>query len=466
MKAKRIALFILSLSLPFTIAGRESEAKIRLDIVEEQAAQSFGRLAIREAGANDDPFTIFDRAFSDYSTQFPSYLDITALNVTAKDAIDLADYDPNYVAPGFSDVMYDYQVKLVSSLPMADRLNFNSLRRQNYSFDRYVALNEGKYEDLNQALKYPHAEIPLDPKLPITPEHPDFTPINPNNTTQTTAVAISGILAILASAGLKDAAITAFTACISTMTTGLSASWIPVVGWALAVALVVGALIALTVIIVENWPKIKTAMDEMKAWFLEEFSKFASFIESFFSDATAKGRESVISSRRQIGDKTFEFEEVLADDVSAELAMTRRAQDEQNIFLMQIVKPFSFQVALALPVDEDFCVRYKTHCLGFSSYTWPENVARDLILRAGSGYTSVKPELHLHNPNPPQLPNPNKPKLPNFAFRHFHNFNADGTRSKGDLLHWVHSFFGPLYTWSTDGIGEVHNPLNAIQKEK
>ena len=230
--------------------------------------------------------------------------------------------------------------------------------------------------------------------------------------------------------------------------------------------MVVGALIALTVIIVENWSKIKTVMDEMKAWFLEEFSKFASFIESFFSDATAKGRESVISSRRQIGDKTFEFEEVLADDVSAELAMTRRAQDEQNIFLMQIVKPFSFQVALALPVDEDFCVRYKTHCLGFSSYTWPENVARDLILRAGSGYTSVKSELHLHNPNPPQLPNPNKPKLPNFAFRHFHNFNADGTRSKGDLLHWVHSFFGPLYTWSTDGIGEVHNPLNAIQKEK
>ena len=59
--------------------------------------------------------------------------------------------------------------------------------------------------------------------------------------TRTVTVATAGIITILTNAGLSETVISAFTACISTMTTGLSTSWIPFVGWALAVALITGA---------------------------------------------------------------------------------------------------------------------------------------------------------------------------------------------------------------------------------
>mgnify|MGYP004699167449 CR=1 FL=1 len=464
MKAKKLFLLLLGLSLPFAMAGRENATTIQLSAVKEQTAKVYENVVAKSASDNEDPSAVFASALSGYESQFSDWLDVTALNVTVKEAIELADYDPNYVSPEFSDVLYDYQLKLVRTLPTADQQNLDSLRRRNYFFDRYMTLNEGRYADLTPSLKYPHAEIPLDPRTPITPMHPDFTSINSiNSSTQITAVAVSGIVAILTGAGLKEAAIAAFTACVSAMTTGLSTSWIPIVGWALAVALVVGALIAITVIIVKNWLAIRSSMDEIKTWFLGEFTKFASFIESFFADAVAKGNESLVSSRAKIGDKTFEFQEVLSKNATTQFEMAEKMRDNEDVLLMWFVKPLSFQVAFATPVDEEFCVTYKTHCLGFSSYTWTENTARSLILRAGSGYTSATPELHLWDlfsigGNIVDKPNKKDP-APEYAFQHFHNFTADGKRADEKLLHRVHSFFGPLYyTPNKNGKGVLYQP--------
>lgn len=457
MKGKRVILLILSLFMPFVIAGRGNITTTHLNTVKEEAVKVLSQATTQGMTAQENPNTIFALAIDDYSTQFPNYLDITALNVTIKNAINLADYNADYVAPEFSDVLYDYQMKLVQSLSMTDRFNYESLRRQNYPFDRYATLNEEKYVNLNPTLKYSHSEIPSDPMMPITPKHPEFTPINSATTIQAGALAISGIITILTEAGLKDAAIAAFTACVSTMTTGLSTSWIPIVGWGLAVALVVGALIGLTVLIVENWPKIKSVIDDIKTWFLEEFSKFASYIESFFSDVIAKGNESLFSFKKEIGGKTFDFQEIQSIDASAQLSMAKKMRDNPDVLLISSVTNSAIQVALGMLVTEEFCIQYKTHLLGFSSYTSLENTARELILRAGTGYTSAKPELHLYNKN--QIVSIGQSPFPHYAFKHFHNLTADHKRAKGAALA-VHSFFGSLYyTPNNDGIGQIYQPI-------
>lgn len=75
----------------------------------------------------------------------------------------------------------------------------------------------------------------------------------------------------------------------------------------------------------------------------------------------------------------------------------------------------------------------KTHQLGFSSYTWYQNAARKLIIKAGTEYTSKNPELHLYD----KSINNNSPK---FAFKHFHNYTADGIRYENKFAKHSHSF--------------------------
>lgn len=203
----------------------------------------------------EDPDEVFRRSIDGYQNEFSEYLNIAGLNVWDKEAISLPEFDINYVAPDFSQVMHDYQSDLEASLSTTQLQNYESLRRQDYSFDRYVTLNQSFYRNLGIELKYNHTIKPNNPLNPITPSNPKVNP-GGGSVARVAAAATAGIVAILTEAGLGEAVITAFTSCISTMTIGLSTSWIPFVGWALAVALIVGALIALTVIIVENWSAI------------------------------------------------------------------------------------------------------------------------------------------------------------------------------------------------------------------
>lgn len=78
--------------------------------------------------------------------------------------------------------------------------------------------------------------------------------------------------------------------------------------------------------------------------------------------------------------------------------------------------------------------------------------ARRLILEAGTGFTSNKPEINLKNLNIK-----NGDKLPKFGFSHFHNYTAAGIRDNGKPQVYAHSFFG-LLKWAPneDGVAVTH----------
>jgi hypothetical protein len=166
----------------------------------------------------------------DYKEEFDSYIDITGLNVDVKESITLPEFDINYVAPTYGEVMHEYQLNLEASLTTIQLMKYDDLRRADFTFDKYVALNQNKYLDLTVPPKYEHVT--------------------------TMAVVTTALVGILSSTGLTQAAISAFTGAVGTLSAAISTSWIPFIGWVLAVGLAVGALIALTVIIVQYWDEI------------------------------------------------------------------------------------------------------------------------------------------------------------------------------------------------------------------
>lgn len=453
MEFKRLVVSCLAFILSLTWGGREKVVSSQLDGAKTEVTKVIRRALDQNAEETEDPNIVFERAIQGYQDQFNSYLDITALNVTDKEAIDLPNFNPTYVAPAFSDILHDYQFHFETSLTAVQTERYEHLQKQDYNFDRYVALNNNRYTDLNPKLKYAHVIHPIDPNLPLTPTYPDIIPGGGGNVARSAAVAATaGIVTILTSHGLAEAAIAAFTGCISTMTTGLSVSWIPYLGWAMAVAVIVGALIGLTAVILLNWEKIRDAMNDIKAWFLEQFNKFSSFIESFFSDVTIKGDQSVVSSVKVIGDKTFTFKEVDATDVAALVSIAEERRRTKDVVLIKTMNATRIQIDLYTLVDVAFCAVFKTHINGFSSYTWYQNTARQLIVLAGSGYTSHEPEYHLHDKNKPNDGNPK------YAFKHFHNYDAKGNLiERPKSIKKTHSLFGLLYwTENDDGKGTIH----------
>lgn len=144
------------------------------------------------------------------------------------------EFDINYKAPSFQEVMYKNQVNLESFLGSSHLLKYENFRKQDYSFDRYVVLNSTKYSSLNVNTKYNHIVA------------------------ASLSDGISGLTLILQNAGLGAVSIEAIVGAVTTLTSAVSTSWIPVIGGGLAIALAAGALIGLTVIIVQNWDNIKS----------------------------------------------------------------------------------------------------------------------------------------------------------------------------------------------------------------
>ena len=56
-------------------------------------------------------------------------------------------------------------------------------------------------------------------------------------------------------------------------------------------------------------------------------------------------------------------------------------------------------IAIGFPVEEEWCKQWHVLLSGYSTYTWYQNTARRLILEAGTGFTSNKPEINLKNLN-------------------------------------------------------------------
>lgn len=120
---------------------------------------------------------------------------------------------------------------------------------------------------------------------------------------------------------------------------------------------------------------------------------------------------------------------------------------QQVMRLANYVSKNDFQIC-PIPVSFDFCVTWQTHFEGLSSYTWYQNTARNLILKAGTKLTTVSPEIDSFN----------SPEY--FAMKHFHNceyVNDVITRVKAQPMHRSHSFFGLLYYYpSSDSEPIVH----------
>ena len=291
MKIKKLFTFIFGVTVVLANAGKPVSIAAKTNQIKENITQQIMLLENDAAKNNEeDPEAILNKAIEDYKEEFDDYIDVTGLNVEAKESITLTNFNINYIAPDYSDVMYEYQSNLESSLTSSQLKTYDELRKNNYAFDKYVDLNQNKYVDLTTLPKYEHIV--------------------------TVAAVTMTLVGILSGAGLGEAAISAFTGAVSALSAALSTSWIPIVGWALAIGLAVGALIALTVIIVQHWEEICSVFEDIKAWFLEEFSVFSYLINSYFDDAKAKVEESTNVGTVSIGERTLKFEQVYANDVS------------------------------------------------------------------------------------------------------------------------------------------------------
>lgn len=382
MKHKKLLVTFAVVLFSFVTLGKNNYIMAKVDETKTQLVRGLKKAVDDTLDDTEDPDEVFRRSIDGYQNEFSEYLNIAGLNVWDKEAISLPEFDINYVAPDFSQVMHDYQSDLEASLSTTQLQNYESLRRQDYSFDRYVTLNQSFYRNLGIELKYNHTIKPNNPLNPITPSNPKVNP-GGGSIARVAAAATAGIVAILTEAGLGEAVITAFTSCISTMTIGLSTSWIPFVGWALAVALVVGALIALTVIIVENWSAICEKMDEIKAWFMEQFSAFSAFIDTYFGDAAAKGEESKVAKRIEVGGQKLEFiDTIITQDIVK--SIVDDCKRNRKIKLMANIKnPINekgkhWWMCYA-KVDEKFVINNKLYDFGVCTYTWYNNIAKRMM---------------------------------------------------------------------------------------
>ena len=147
-----------------------------------------------------------------------------------------------------------------------------------------------------------------------------------------------------------------------------------------------------------------------------------------------------------------DYLDITALNVQDKEAIEDEHKDTGDIILISSIGKNGMQVDLDDIVDLDLCVANQTHRNGISSYTWSGSTARELVLKAGSGFTTHMPELHLRNKYE------RDDHSPKYAFMHYHNYDAAGNKiTKPAELNRVHSLFGPLYwTENDDGMGDIY----------
>ena len=354
----------------------------------------------------------------------------------------MPDFDINYVAPTYADVMNEYQINLESSLTPVQLDKYELLRQGDYNFDKYVVLNQNKYLDLTISPKYDH----------IT----------------TMAVVTTALVGILSGAGLTQAAISAFTGAVSTLSAALSTAWIPIVGWVLAVGLAVGALIALTVIIVQYWDEICSVINDIKNWFLEQFNAFADLINSYFDDAIAQGETSTIAERQVIDGKEITWKDAsMTRDVAISIATDLRRNGKDVLLMKNISFPRPNEMNWWIPtgyVDVDFVIKNKL-CQApyyFSTYTWYNSTAKRMLYESAPSYSNYGGygynNLVYHKFT--------EMKYAVYGWNHYHVGKYDPIKQKAvtypktEEIHSVHSFFGLAYIRLANNEGFVSYPAN------
>lgn len=465
--------FILLSGFAFMVTSSTGELSLskKSKTLKNNISNVILRLNNSSSENNDEPVNIFSEAIREYQTAFSNYINVTALNVFDKENVTLPDFDINYTAPTFGEVMFNYQSDLENSLTDSQLEKYELLRQKDYLFDRYVALNNEKHLNSNPTLKYKHE---LKPSVVINPITPSFPDINRNNSYVTrSSDSTAEIINILVGAGIAQVAIDAFSASISTLTTALSTSWIPYIGWILAAGLALGALIALTVIIVQYWDEICLVMNDIKSWFLEQFNSFTEQINSFFADAVKQGEKSKIAGREKIGDidLTWVSKVIKAGTEAVYLDALRRVKD--LVVVMRHVKKIyeistnNYYISYwghdgLIPAD--FVVDNNVYDTGISTYTWYNDKARQLML---NGATLLEDNYVNELGKPYKIGYHNFLKTESHTingFNHYHVFDyqkkKDGTFGyeaikKGKIAD-AHSFFGLMYLKNPDGSFETY----------
>lgn len=337
----------------------------------------------------EDLSEIFSRALTNYCDTFDNYIDIRAINVCDKTMVNLPNFDPDYVPPTFSEILYDYHLDMIESFSYDDFDNFESLREVSFELDQFSTLNENGYLDLEAPLKYDHSGFdnvfnpdPIVPPPFIDPVFP-FNPINPDSMNlEINSVSVVGLNVLFA--GISETAMVGISAATGAIGVALSSTSIPIVGWVIAVAILVAALIAITVIIVENWDVIKENIGPIENWYATEFPIFESHIDTYFDDVYDKGKETTIIEKVQIGSSYYDvisqkYASIKAmyaafsmfEDNYEDVMVYRDAGKSNNIFYMNQIDGCH---------DERFVVQNKIYDLGYSTYTFSADKTRRMMM--------------------------------------------------------------------------------------
>lgn len=444
MKFKRLFLLAIGAAFLLTSAGKPIATANEIGEIKENVTQQVMRLAnlASDEEETEDPEEIFSRAIENYKEEFDDYINITALNVEQKELVALPNFDINYIAPTYADVMNEYQINLEASLTPIQLEKYDLLRQRDYNFDKYVALNQNKYLDLTIPPKYNHVT--------------------------TMAVVTTALVGILSGAGLTQAAISAFTGAVSTLSAAISTAWIPIAGWVLAVGLAVGALIALTVIIVQYWDEICSVINDIKNWFLEQFNAFADLINSYFDDAIAQGEESTVAERQTIAGKEITWVDAnMTRDVAISIATDLRRNSNDVLLMKNISFPRTNEMNWWVPtayVDVSFVTQNKL-CQApyyFSTYTWYNNTAKKMLYDSTPSYSNYG-GYGYNNLVYHKFTNMTRAV---YGWNHYHvgKYNPTtgkaSTYSNSDPIHAVHSFFGLTYIRLANNQGFVSYPAN------
>ena len=433
-----VYILLISLSFVFTTGGKPilNSKEMLYDKFNNVNVLKMSTSKIDNNDSITDASKILLNSINEYKNDFSNYIDITALNVKDKTEVTLPEFDINYIAPSFQEVMYKYQINLETILDSEHFLRYENFRKTNYSFDKYITLNSTKYENLNINTKYNHISTVAYIK---------------NN--------YDSLKTILINAGLSIVAIEAFIGATTTLASAISTSFIPVIGGGLAIALATGALIALSVILVSNYELIKNSFDDIKNWFINQFTTFANLIRNYFNDAFSKCENSTIAGKETIDGKEIIWNTLIVKTQDDVKYLDKLKNNDNYVTLMRNVKKYydkndskyytSYWMWSGITTYK-FVTDNNLYDLGISTYTFFESKAVSLL---ENGTVLLKNNLVNSLGKPYKLVKHNfdDDKNSQNGFNHYHVYECTNLESntygkvKNSKVNKTHSFFGEMH---------------------
>lgn len=470
---KKFWVLLIALVFPFILSGNDNLLLTKLKYTHRQENQIVKR-SLDVVDVDSDEFEeargILEESFETSKEQFPSYLDITALNVQDKEQVTLPGFDIDYVAPEFYDILHDYQNKMLLSFSNSELIKFERFRKTDYYFDRYTTLNEIKYSNLDPTLKYIHTIKPVNPLVPITPLYPGTNPGNEGTISLQPISEASSILEILQSGGILENVIVAFSACLSVLSKGLATSLIPIIGKALAIAIVVSALLGIAIMIVKYWDQFKVIMPQIILWMVSSYYPFKDLINLYMEDVKVKGEKSKVAHRETVNGKVKEF---IDTEVTPEV-ISKIVDDcyrNKTVYLLGHIEDVEQGQNWWICFDTetpDIVIKEKVYDRGICTYTWYNDTAKKMMAE-GSCLNGDYSLLIYERSDDGTDTVPGHHSM--IGFSHYHlgkRVIKDGTtvvdkydnkKPKEKLKAWAHSLFGRLSYRDKGGTKYTYYPF-------